>query len=220
MTFGQAAIIGNLFANDVKALHWHATGDDFDKIHAIAEELYDELLEEVDELAEMAIASGEKMPNLSDPNNLLDWQPFSEDFCNWPIFVETLQSKGMEYLNTLYDLASGDIKAGYKSVIEAFCYFWEKEISYKNGARAFGAEPEVHEADYRDLVVEYQPQGVEDDSLSDEVVDMFTYNDAKANNIGFEGFETTNGMQSMKTDLVVSSGKEVQPEEDEDENEE
>lgn len=46
-----------------------------------------------------------------------------------------------------------------------------------------------------------------DVELSDDVVDMYTYADAKANNSSWNGFET------MSSDMIVTGGQEVSPEE-------
>ena len=40
--YATAALYATLLANDLKTMHLHAVGDDFDKIHQISEVLYEE----------------------------------------------------------------------------------------------------------------------------------------------------------------------------------
>lgn len=208
----KAAMFANLFANDLKFMHWHASGTEFDKIHAITEELYDEAFDEADDLAEIAIAAGEKIANVSDIKSFVEtgeygeWEVVSEETITWPAFVDYLKDRGEKYIDALKDIEDED------SVISDYIHFWNKEINYKNAARAILDQP--MEADYIDAAAEAADYlGPRDgdvnngDDLSDEVVDMFTYADAKANNSTWNGFET------MSSDMIVSSGQEVSEDE-------
>ena len=208
----KAAMFANLFANDLKFMHWHASGTEFDKIHAITEELYDEAFDEADDLAEIAIAAGEKIANVSDIKSFVEtgesgeWEVVSEETITWPAFVDYLKDRGEKYIDALKDIEDED------SVISDYIHFWNKEINYKNAARAIFDQP--MEADYIDAASEAADYlGPRDgdvnngDDLSDEVVDMFTYADAKANNSTWNGFET------MSSDMIVSGGQEVSEDE-------
>ena len=208
----KAAMFANLFANDLKFMHWHASGTEFDKIHAITEELYDEAFDEADDLAEIAIAAGEKIANVSNIKSFVEtgesgeWEVVSEETITWPVFVDYLKDRGEKYIDTLKDIEDED------SVISDYIHFWNKEINYKNAARAILDQP--MEADYIDAAAEAADYlGPRDgdvnngDDLSDEVVDMFTYADAKANNSTWNGFET------MSSDMIVSGGQEVSEDE-------
>lgn len=207
----KAAMFAHLFANDLKHMHWHASGTEFDKIHSITEELYEEALAEADEIAEIAIASGEKMGNISDIKSFIEtdesgeWEVVSEDAITWPAFVDYLKDRGEKFIDALNDIKNED------SVIEDYIHFWNKEINYKNAARAFLDQP--MEADYIDAAAEAAdylgPRDGDDndESLSDDVVDMYVYADAKANNSSWNGFET------MSSDMIVSGGEEVSEEE-------
>ena len=208
----KAAMFANLFANDLKFMHWHASGTEFDKIHAITEELYDEAFDEADDLAEIAIAAGEKIANVSDIKSFVEtgesgeWEVVSEETITWPAFVDYLKDRGEKYIDALKDIEDED------SVISDYIHFWNKEINYKNAARAIIDQP--MEADYIDAAAEAADYlGPRDgdvnngDDLSDEVVDMFTYADAKANNSTWNGFET------MSSDMIVSGGQEVSEDE-------
>lgn len=208
----KAAMFANLFANDLKFMHWHASGTEFDKIHAITEELYDEAFDEADDLAEIAIAAGEKIANVSDIKSFVEtgeygeWEVVSEETITWPAFVDYLKDRGEKYIDALKDIEDED------SVISDYIHFWNKEINYKNAARAILDQP--MEADYFDAAAEAADylgprdgDEINGDDLSDEVVDMFTYADAKANNSTWNGFET------MSSDMIVSGGQEVSEDE-------
>lgn len=208
----KAAMFANLFANDLKFMHWHASGTEFDKIHAITEELYDEAFDEADDLAEIAIAAGEKVANVSDIKSFVEtgesgeWEVVSEETITWPAFVDYLKDRGEKYIAALKDIEDED------SVISDYIHFWNKEINYKNAARAILDQP--MEADYVDAAAEAanylgprDGDEINGDDLSDEVVDMFTYADAKANNSTWNGFET------MSSDMIVSGGQEVSEDE-------
>lgn len=208
----KAAMFANLFANDLKFMHWHASGTEFDKIHTITEELYDEAFDEADDLAEIAIAAGEKVANVSDIKSFVEtgesgeWEVVSEETITWPAFVDYLKDRGEKYIDALKDIEDED------SVISDYIHFWNKEINYKNAARAILDQP--MEADYVDAAAEAADylgprdgDEINGDDLSDEVVDMFTYADAKANNSTWNGFET------MSSDMIVSGGQEVSEDE-------
>lgn len=208
----KAAMYANLFANDLKFMHWHASGTEFDKIHTITEELYDEAFDEADDLAEIAIAAGEKIANVSDIKSFVEtgesgeWEVVSEEAITWPAFVDYLKDRGEKYIAALKDIEDED------SVISDYIHFWNKEINYKNAARAILDQP--MEADYVDAAAEAanylgprDGDEIDGDDLSDEVVDMFTYADAKANNSTWNGFET------MSSDMIVSGGQEVSEDE-------
>lgn len=208
----KAAMYANLFANDLKFMHWHASGTEFDKIHAITEELYDEAFDEADDLAEIAIAAGEKVANVSDIKSFVEtgesgeWEVVSEEAITWPAFVDYLKDRGEKFIDALKDIEDED------PVISDYIHFWNKEINYKNAARAILDQP--MEADYVDAAAEAADylgprdgDEINGDDLSDEVVDMFTYADAKANNSTWNGFET------MSSDMIVSGGQKVSEDE-------
>ena len=125
----KAAMFANLFANDLKFMHWHASGTEFDKIHAITEELYDEAFDEADDLAEIAIAAGEKIANVSDIKSFVEtgesgeWEVVSEETITWPAFVDYLKDRGEKYIDALKDIEDED------SVISDYIHFWNKEIN-------------------------------------------------------------------------------------------
>lgn len=216
-SIAKAAMYAHLFANDLKHMHIHATGTEFDRIHLITQELYEELTTEIDELSEIAVAEGEKVPNMSDTKSYVDseseWQPVTEECIDWPTFTDKLCEKGKNYLDALKDISSENSQ----TVIDDYIHFWSKEIDFKNAARLL----EPMESDYLDIMSDYNDEkeaeyAEREKELSDDTVDMYTYNDAYANNKSWDGFE------SLKTDMVtaVAAPEDEDEEDDEDESEE
>lgn len=199
-SIAKAAMCANLFANDLKQMHLHAAGVEFDRIHLITQELYDELLAEIDELSEIAVSEGEKVPNFTDVKSYIDteneWKPVTDESITWPDFVSQLDEKGRKYIDTLKDISSENSQ----TAIDDYIHFWSKEINFKNSARL----EEPMEADYLDIMsdaAEEEKTELEDreNQLSDDTVDMYVYNDAYANNKSWDGFE------SLKTDMITST---------------
>ena len=132
----KATMFASLFANDLKHMHWHAVGTDFDKVHDISEVLYEEASHEADDLAEIAIAAGEKIPNISTATSFVDsheWEVITAEAIDWDSFVEYLDKQGTKYVQILRSIRDVD------SIIDDFIHLWEKEIHYKNSARSFDA---------------------------------------------------------------------------------
>lgn len=206
-SFTKAVLFANLFANDLKMMHIHAAGTEFDKIHMITDELYNEASAEVDELSELAISKGDKVPNATELKSYVDtengeWEVVTDEAITWPQFIDMLNDRGQKYLDAL-----GDIK-NESSVIDDYIHFWQKEINYKNSARLLD---EPSEADYYDILGDVEQETDEKaNELSDEVVDMYTYNDAKANNYSWNGFET------LTNDMTVVQGPQPSDEEKDD----
>lgn len=202
--YSKAALFAALLANDLKTMHLHAVGDDFDKIHEISQVLYNEAQAEFDELAELAISKGETVPNVSLVAQHVDieseWPPLVGETFNWPQFVSNLQKIGTTFIEALENISD---EAGIDDMIK----FWNNEINYKNAARGFGHDNDVAEADYLDNLtdpeLQFNTNENNPDDLSDEVVDMYVYNDEKANN------NTWNGYESMTTPMIVTGGQEV-----------
>lgn len=212
-SIAKAAMYAHLLANDLKHIHIHAVGTEFDRIHLITQELYDELLTEADELSEIAVSENEKIPNMSDVKSYVDceseWKPMSEEEVDWPTFTDALNYKGRIYLDALKDISSENSQ----TVIDDYIHFWSKEIDFKNQARLL----DPMESDYLDIMSDYANDkeaeyAEREKELSDDTIDMYTYNDAYANNKSWEGFE------SLKTDMVTAvAAPDEEDEEDESE---
>lgn len=89
------------FGNDIRTLHLYAAGKDFMEYHKKLNELYDEVFEAYDEIAELAISKGEKVPNPSSHSAFDSYKPLdSTDYSSEQISQEVL-SRGNKVLDAL-----------------------------------------------------------------------------------------------------------------------
>lgn len=170
-----------LLKNDIIHIHLHCGGPDFDKIHSLTQELYEELENEIDDLAEMAISEGCSIESFSNVKSFIDesqWEPENETFYDWNDFVSVLAEKGEKYLSAISE-TTADI-AAHKTVLDDFEAFWQKEINFKNSARTLET--------YVDAEIE----------LANE--DDFTPDDDDAE-----------GVEKLQTDLMITGGIEIDP---------
>lgn len=136
MTLDTLTYYSCLLKNDLHTIHLHATGPEFDKIHAVTQELYEEAEEEFDELAEMAIAEGCKIGNINEIRKYVseeEW-PTLEDDAFGTSYTEILEEIGHRYIDAIKDVECDDI---HKPYIDEIGLFWSKEIDFKNAARKF-----------------------------------------------------------------------------------
>lgn len=135
MTMDQITYLCVMLKNDFHYIHLHAAGPDFDKIHSIAGDLYEELQQEEDELAELAISNCCPIDNFNniisaytqESKELLQKEAFSfEDL------VEYIDENGREYLDALKSVECDDETQDY---IDEIKLFWKKQIDYFNAAR-------------------------------------------------------------------------------------
>lgn len=135
MTMDQITYLCVMLKNDFHYIHLHAAGPDFDKIHSIAGDLYEELQQEEDELAELAISNSCPIDNFNniisaytqESKELLQKEAFSfEDL------VEYIDTNGREYLDALKSVECDDETQDY---IDEIRLFWKKQVDYFNAAR-------------------------------------------------------------------------------------
>ena len=101
-TLSRLVYIGQALANNIKHIHLHATGSDFDFIHNTAQEYYEELSDEIDDFSEIAISKGEKVDNLNNlRSNLEDdfWaEPLTDEMYDMEAFVAYMQEAGTKWI--------------------------------------------------------------------------------------------------------------------------
>ena len=89
------------FGNDIRILHLYATGKNFMEYHKKLNELYDEVFKAYDEIAELAISKGEKVPNPSSHSAFSSYKPLDpKDYSSEQISQEVL-NRGNKVLDTL-----------------------------------------------------------------------------------------------------------------------
>ena len=89
------------FGNDIRVLHLYAAGKNFMEYHKKLNELYDEVFKAYDEIAELAISKGEKVPNPSSHSAFSSYKPLDpKDYSSEQISQEVL-NRGNKVLDTL-----------------------------------------------------------------------------------------------------------------------
>lgn len=89
------------FGNDIRVLHLYAAGKNFMEYHKKLNELYDEVFKAYDEVAELAISKGEKVPNPSSHSAFSSYKPLDPaNYSSEQISQEVL-NRGNKVLDAL-----------------------------------------------------------------------------------------------------------------------
>lgn len=174
-----------LLKNDMHHIHLHCGGPDFDKIHSLTQELYEELDKEIDDLAEMAISEGCSVESFSNVKSFVDesqWEPENENLYDWTAFVNALNDKGGKYLDALSE-TTPKVNV-HRSILDEFEAFWQKEINFKNTSRLLSTE---NAPNYVDAEVEL----ADDEFIPDD--------------------DDAEGIERLQTDLMITGGIEIDP---------
>lgn len=139
--FSKIVYIGQLFLNDLKHIHLHAVGPNFDAIHKITQDLYDTLESQLDDIAEFSMTRGNRIQNLSDVKSFIDceseYTPLTTEMFDWKAFCESLLCQGQKFMDALED---SDLP-GY--VKDDYLNFWNKELYFKNALRLVVSGDEI-----------------------------------------------------------------------------
>lgn len=131
--FSKVVYIGQLFLNDLKHMHFHAVGPQFDSIHKITQDLYEALELQLDNIAEFSMTRGNQIQNFSDIKSFVDcdseYTPLTIEMFDWHTFCNSLLSQGGVFLDTL---ESSDLPSFVK---DEYLSFWNKELYFKNALR-------------------------------------------------------------------------------------
>lgn len=179
MTLANLTYYAVLLKNDLHQIHLHAVGPQFDKVHAITDELYTEAQEEVDSLAEMAIAEGNEVKSFTDIRSVVDeseWPTLEGDAWDMDLFVKDFAEIGTRYLDAIEDCECNDI---HRAALDEVALFWDKEVNFFNAARQVGCENPDVEAEKEDSY-----DAMDDAEVAEEDPEF--------------------GLQSMTTDMIVS----------------
>ena len=89
------------FGNDIRILHLYAAGKNFMDYHKKLNELYDEVFEAYDEIAELAISKGEKVPNPSSHSAFNSYKPLDPVDYNSEQISQEVLNRGNKVLDAL-----------------------------------------------------------------------------------------------------------------------
>lgn len=89
------------FGNDIRILHLYAAGKNFMEYHKKLNELYDEVFKDYDEIAELAISKGEKVPNPSSHSAFNSYKPLDPADYNSEQISKEVLNRGNKVLDAL-----------------------------------------------------------------------------------------------------------------------
>lgn len=130
MEYSKITYYAALFANDLRHIDLHAAGPSRDDIRNVSESLIYEVTSNFEDLAKLAIIHGEKVGNINAIRSYVpdtEWHSPEEDAIDFNMFVQYLNTNGLQYLNALKTVSD-------KEIADRISY-WETEILYNNGQR-------------------------------------------------------------------------------------
>lgn len=131
-----------LFLQDLKQVHLHAAGVNFEEIHKKADELYDELNDQFDTICEMGISEGYDIYNFANIRSYItqdDWPAEEDKAVDFNDFVSFIGNKGLKFLNLLSKVTVNEY---HKNKIDDMISFWDKEVNYINSAKEINTTDE------------------------------------------------------------------------------
>lgn len=124
------------FTNDLKHIHLHAVGEDFDKTHNLAQELYDKANDEADLLAELALEYDINIPNFSLCANCIGWTPLVKPKYEYLTAIQDIISKLSVYVLYLEALRDSEVvTSDIQSKLDDMVRDWKVELNYKLAKR-------------------------------------------------------------------------------------
>lgn len=135
--FTKTLCIAVAFTNDMKHIHLHASGNQFDRIHSIAGEYYDVASDDSDYLSELALEYNMSVPNFSTACSFIEWSPESEEAYDFESCISSLSNKIYLYVTSLEELRnSPEVGTDVQSKLDDTIRWWKKERDYKTKKRA------------------------------------------------------------------------------------
>lgn len=123
-------------SNDAKHIHIHASGDNFDDIHNIAETIYQRLYYDFDYLCEASLRSDKaQVPNPSKCSEIIGWEYLTATSYDYDTAMKELSCRLIVYLDQLRYLCGRTEDEGIKSAVSEMINYWESEVLYKMNRR-------------------------------------------------------------------------------------
>lgn len=139
--FTKAVCQAVAFTNDMKHIHLHAAGKDFDKTHNLAQDLYDKTSDECDYLAEMALEYAEEVPNFSDAVAVIGYQPSRKTSYTYGEALEEIIARLSAYIVSLQELRNtSGVTDDVQSKLDDMVRDWKVELQYKMSKRSEGQQ--------------------------------------------------------------------------------
>ena len=131
--FMTAAKTANNVLNDIRIIHVLASGDDFDKIHSITNDVIYVLESNIDKLLEFAVSAKEEIESLNAKNDYEAIDP-KQDFSNYEEIVGMITTMLKAYLEIVKDCYKSEAVKDRKETeakLDDLISCWDKELNYK-----------------------------------------------------------------------------------------
>lgn len=123
-SLGYLMTQGIMFYRNLYVLHWMAKGNDMMKLHLMTEELYEELIKEIDTLGELMV---EKCGTVIDPNftySAVEIRPY--EFQEGLYILKGYINSYINFIDYAYINQSSDVQ----SIMDEWLRFWNKQVNY------------------------------------------------------------------------------------------
>lgn len=119
------------FNKELHIIHWMSIGNDMLKIHELAQQLYEELDTEIDELGELLVEKSGTVPDIrytgsSCEGPLLPDCTYSEDFQSGLSLI----SNDIQCLLDTIDIAYPNQPSDVQSILDDWLRYWNKQLNY------------------------------------------------------------------------------------------
>lgn len=114
------------FSRNLHMIHWLAIGNDMEKLHIKAEELYDELDEEIDLLAELIV---EKTGTIIDINKIETWDTVGTQDRTFQQGIECIKQYAQSFIDYI-DITYPNQPSDVQSILDEWLRYWNKQINY------------------------------------------------------------------------------------------
>lgn len=112
------------FYRNLYILHWMAKGNDMMKLHILAEELYGELIQEIDTLGELLVEKSGTVIPLDFECNYLEIKPYE-----FQESLDIIKANIQMYIDTI-DYAYCNQTSDVQSTLDEWLRYWNKEMNY------------------------------------------------------------------------------------------
>lgn len=133
--YNKLAYLAYAISNDMKHVHTHAIGRQFDRVHAIGMEYYDKLSEDADDFTELALEYGESVMNPSYAAKEMGWTPLNMKVYKYDEAMLVISDCLEKYVEMLDTIRSNGNDTDVESLIDDKLRYWKKELNYKMKAR-------------------------------------------------------------------------------------
>lgn len=114
------------FSRNLHMIHWLAIGNDMEKLHIKAEELYGELDEEIDLLAELIV---EKTGTIIDINKIETWDTVGTQNRTFQQGIECIKQYAQSFIDYI-DITYPNQPSDVQSILDDWLRYWNKQINY------------------------------------------------------------------------------------------